>query len=400
VDKKQLKQQALDEATAICRVAEEQERDFTNEERKKVDTLLATAKQLGEEIVADRERSKSGDAAMVQAIMELTGNMPGMRGQDVKGVWGAAFLKNLNMHYAGRKELLPMNGTLGVPSPIRSIAALSDVGRAESLLQFIPSEPAGVTDAVSYLREIERTHRAAPVAVGAVKPVSTYELERVDARIKTIAHLSEPVSRNWLADAPLLAQYIDGVLREGLNLEVEDQILNGDGLGENFLGVSNTPLVQVQPFDTDPIVTARRAITRLEDLPCTPTGFVFNPDDWETVELLPDLLGGYVMGQGGQGLPVDRARRRLWGLPVALSVRATPGVGILGDWTGGSRIWPREDVRIDWSEAFLTEGFSEYDVTQTTGFSRNLVQFRAELRTLFAVLIGRRFVLFDTESGS
>ncbi|MPZ66755.1 MAG: hypothetical protein GEU83_15020 [Pseudonocardiaceae bacterium] len=46
------------------------------------------------------------------------------------------------------------------------------------------------------------------------------------------------VSRQDLADAEMLQSFLDAELRPGLEAALEDQILSGDGLGENFEGLA------------------------------------------------------------------------------------------------------------------------------------------------------------------
>jgi HK97 family phage major capsid protein len=52
---------------------------------------------------------------------------------------------------------------------------------------------------------------------------------------------SIPATRRIVAEANQLRQSLDSVLRNDLGLEVEDQIIGGNGTGENFLGISNEP---------------------------------------------------------------------------------------------------------------------------------------------------------------
>jgi HK97 family phage major capsid protein len=87
---------------------------------------------------------------------------------------------------------------------------------------------------------------------------------------------------------------------------------------------------------------------------------------------------------------VDRAARKLWGLPVAVSSALSDGTGYLADFTGSTRLWQREAVIVDWSEAV-------YDTVATaTDFQRNLVRFRAEGRFGFAVTRPLGVVEMDT----
>lgn len=176
------------------------------------------------------------------------------------------------------------------------------------------------------------------VAPGAKKPTSIFSLERVENRARVLAHLSEPIARQDLSDASLLEQFIDTELRLGLETALENQLINGDGTGENFTGLSNVSGAQVQAWVTDMFTTTRKAITKLEVLSLNGTGWVLHPNDWETIELLANNEGAYYLSGGRQVLPVDRAARRLWSVPVALSATCPAGTGFLVDFAGSTEL--------------------------------------------------------------
>lgn len=58
--------------------------------------------------------------------------------------------------------------------------------------------------------------------------------------MKTIAHVSEPIDRAILDDLEGLTDFFDSTLRLGVLLAEENQVLNGDGVGQNFTGILNT----------------------------------------------------------------------------------------------------------------------------------------------------------------
>src|SRR5439155_13445792 len=79
----------------------------------------------------------------------------------------------------------------------------------------IPSSTIEGTDKFDYLRQTVRTNNAAPVAPGAAKPTSIFTLELVEDRVRTIAHLTEPVQRQQIADIDRLQSFLEGELRLG-----------------------------------------------------------------------------------------------------------------------------------------------------------------------------------------
>jgi hypothetical protein len=71
----------------------------------------------------------------------------------------------------------------------------------------------------------------------------------------------------------------------------------------------------------------RSAITKVEMLGHTASGVALHPRDWEVIETAEDGVDRLYMTNGGS--PVDRAARRLWGVPVALTTTVDQGSGVL-----------------------------------------------------------------------
>jgi len=386
-------------AKGLCDAAESEGRDFTPAEREQVSHHLDEARKAKSE--AERRKDLEGGPELKRRLDELNALASGSGhyagGWQSGGVWSKKVVEHLQrMGPHGAKELMTPTGAVSVPGVISTVVPLGD--RVETILQLIPSEQT-FTDAVAYLQETTRTHNAAPVAVGDKKPTSVYTVERVDDRARVIAHLSEPIPRQYLADIPMLRQYIDGALREGTILELETQVIQGSGAGENLRGILATPQIQEQAWDTNMLVTCRKAITDLELVSIAPSAFVLHPQDWETIELATDLTAQFQMKADTQQVPVDRARRRLWGLPVALSLGCPQGIGIVADFLGSTKLWEREGMTLDWSEGFFVPA-DAYDAEGSTGFQRNMLQFRCEGRWCFAVLRPRGVVQIDLTAGS
>lgn len=296
--------------------------------------------------------------------------------------WGDAVVKaNSGSH--GFKALLA-SGSVAVSVPLAPDPIRPGV-RLQHLRQLIPTEKDNV-GRFSYLRQTTRTNNAAVVAEGGVKPTSVYTLTRVDDRARVIAHLSEQIPRQTLDDAGLLGRFIQDEMFYGLNVALDTQIISGDGTGENMLGIlAATSGVQTQAWSTNILTTLRKAITNLEEDNLTPDAFLLSPADWETIELVTETGGGYVVGAPANmaGPPIDAAARRLWGIPVLVSTAVTTGVGVLGDFAGSSRLWIREEARIDWSENVASD------------YTTNHVRFRAEMRAGFGLLRPTGFVSID-----
>jgi HK97 family phage major capsid protein len=126
-----------------------------------------------------------------------------------------------------------------VPALSGGIVGIPD--RPALVTDVIPTVPLDATNIAAYLQETVRTHAAAEVAEGALKPTSTYTVAKVEEPARTIATLSEPVNRHDLQDADLLSAYVENNLSQAVRLRLDTQIVSGDGTAPNISGCSIAP---------------------------------------------------------------------------------------------------------------------------------------------------------------
>jgi HK97 family phage major capsid protein len=240
------------------------------------------------------------------------------------------------------------------------------------------------SDTVEYVRQGTHTNNAAPVAEATAtgdgtgaKPESAMALSIITETVKTIAHWI-PATRRALADAGQLRSLIDSFLRYGLMEELEDQVLNGSGVGENFTGIYNTTGTTTQAWDTNILTTTRKARTKVMTTGRgTPTAYLLHPTDWETIDLLQDNENRYYFGG-----PSAIGNPRLWGLPVVESEANTVGFGLCADFRL-AMLWDREQTQI-----LVSDSHSDF-------FVRNLLAILAEMRAAFGVIRPAAFVEMD-----
>lgn len=411
---------SLSEARDIAKAAEDGKRDFTTEERSDIAALLDGAKTIKE-----RVKQVKGDAEMRAAIDTLgegvaAGSAGAMR--VAKLSMGQQFVSNEDW-VRFLKSIAP-NGQIadsrkGIQSPQVPMKGFGLFGKKDvvtggsdtSAGAFVETDITGIyeplgryplnlrdlvsvrqtgSDTVEFVRQTVQSNAAAPVPeanvatftgypgqVSGEKPESSIGFERVTENVKTIATWV-PATKRALSDAAQIRGLIDQELREDLAEELENQMLNGNGSGENFTGLAQTANTLSQPFNTDIPVTTRKAITNLAvNGKSIPTGWLFNPQDWETVELLKDSAGDYIYGG-----PINRGPTTLWGVPVAQSFFQPQGTAWLGNWRKAV-LWDRE-------QAGITVSDSHADF-----FIRNLVAILAEMRAAFGVIRPSAFVEVD-----
>lgn len=255
------------------------------------------------------------------------------------------------------------------------------------------------SDAVEFVRQTSHTNNAAPVAEatssaaptapegagalvrdpdGGYKPEGAWAFERDTAVVKTIAEWV-PATKRALADVDALEDLINQELAADVAEAEEEQIIAGDGTGENLTGILNTSGTQAQAFDTDIFRTARKALTKARVVGrVNPTAFVFNPEDEETIDLAQDANDRYY----GAG-PFGTGPNTLWGVPRTSSESVPAGTFILADWTKAV-LWDRQETTVT-----VTDSHEDF-------FVRNLVAILAEERVAFAAVRPSAFVIGET----
>lgn len=245
-------------------------------------------------------------------------------------------------------------GGMGTKALTTSGQAITDVpisrdviptGRpATSLLDVIPT----ITRTAPiwrYLRQNARALNAAPVAEGDLKPVSEVGTQTIESGAAVIAHLSEPVGKFILEDAPGLQRFVADELVYGLDKAVEAQVLAGDGTGENLTGILATSGLQVQTFETSAIVSIRKALTKAEAAGYVPTVAVLRPEAWEEIELTATSADAIAF----RGVPIDLTERKIWGLRVVLSTALPVKTGLVLDPAAASIDIVGRRIDIEWS---------------------------------------------------
>ena len=234
---------------------------------------------------------------------------------------------------------------------------------------------------LEYVKETGFTNNAGMVAETAKKPESTLKFDLVTTSAKVIAHFVK-ASRQILSDASQLASYIDGRLRYGLAFKEEQQLLNGDGTGQNLLGIIPQASAFVAPFDPAGTETnidnIRLAMLQAALAEFPATGIVMHPSDWARIELLKDTTGRYIIGN-----PQGVAQPTLWGQPVVATQAISVDKFLTGAFKLGAQVFDRWEARVE----VATENEDD--------FVKNLVTILAEERLALAVYRPEAFIYGD-----
>lgn len=230
-----------------------------------------------------------------------------------------------------------LGGVVGLPEQELTIRDLLPVGQTSST-------------SIEYGREDVFTNSGAPVAENTATAASniTYTLET--ANVREIGH-HIPVSRLALSDAPMLQSFLDQRLTYGLKLIEEQQLLLGDGTGQNLNGLHTQAATFNQSVAANGIPggvgasmvdIARWAKLQVRQSLYPATAIVLNPEDWATIEMLKDADDNYLFSAFTAG-----AEARLWGMRVVQSDSITAGSWLVGSFQLGAQIWDRQMATIE-----------------------------------------------------
>jgi HK97 family phage major capsid protein len=208
-----------------------------------------------------------------------------------------------------------------------------------------------------------------------LKPNWEPDLTVETANVKKIA-ITTKVPDEFLQDFPGFQSYIDARLPRMVDNRAEQQVLYGDGLGDNLKGLMTFAGILTRAYATSWADTIRKAITDVEvGSFFSVDGLAFHPYDWEVASMEKDLEGRYIAGgpvyiQLGDGMFVPV--RTYWGKPVVVTTAVTVGQPIVGAWKLGAQYFLRSGMELASTNA------NEDD------FKRNLLCIRAEERLALA----------------
>lgn len=314
-------------------------------------------KSIGEQFVEsegfksfqDAGFSKSAKAGSMQVKATLTSATT-----DAAGSVGAAI------------QVTRLPGILALPQRRLTVRDLISPGRMDGA-------------SLEYVRETGFTSNAAPVAEGAKKPESDIKLDVETTSAKVIAHWMK-ASRQVLSDISQLRSIVDQRLLYGLAYKEEAQLLNGDGTGQNLLGIIPQATAYAAPITltgATSIDMIRLAMLQAALAEYPATGHVMNPIDWAFIETLKDDVGRYIIGN-----PQGTIAPTLWGLPVVQTQAIAVDKFLTGAFKLGAQVFDRWDARVE-------AGYENDD------FTKNLVTILAEERLALAVYRPEAFIYGD-----
>lgn len=260
-----------------------------------------------------------------------------------------------------QKDITGLAASAGsLTRPDRDPEVYRNPNRPIRIRDLIPTTPTG-SNAAEFMRQLAFTNNASPqgavagVAGGelALKGQSDLAWELVSLPIPTIAHWI-PASRQILSDAPMLQSLINVDLTYGLDLESDQQLLLGDGTGQNMTGLmvdtDINDIGEIANGTTDAELPAamidhiRAAVTECQKFEYyNINGLVLNPVDFQTLETAKATDGHYILVPFAA---TNSQATQIWRVPVVVTNAMPEGSFLLGDWMMGAKIRDRESVSV------------------------------------------------------
>ncbi|RTL62034.1 MAG: phage major capsid protein [Pseudonocardiaceae bacterium] len=333
--------------------------------------------------------AKASDAALRKSIADLGGGLGlGDDGDDVRarglghshtksGTWAERVADRMAKTATATGVKALTTGSIDVPVPIAA-EVVAWPQHPTRIIDLLVDRQALTGRTFTYLRQVARTNNAGPVADGATKPTSLFTVTEVEDRARVWATLAEPFPERYIGDHSTLVRWLEDELQGAVMASIENQVIAGDGTGENVEGILATSGTVGVPFNTNMLVSLRKARTALELISETPNAWVLNPADLETIDLMREdgTGGGFLVGG------TSPANDNVFGnLPRVPSPVVPAGTAILGDWRQ-VRLLVREELRLDADRS-------------GDNFKKNLVTLRTEGQFGVAVLRPQAFAVVD-----
>ena len=212
---------------------------------------------------------------------------------------------------------------------------------------------------------------AAMTAEGAAKSQADFDLVLASAAVRKVTAYVK-VSKEMLDDIPLMESEINQELTELIQLKIDEQVLSGDGTGQNLTGIlgnatafaAGTFALAVDEANNQDVL--RVAINQIAIANCQANYIVMHPSDAAAMDLQKASDGHYIMPPYS-----TNSHTVVKGIPIVTNTGVTAGTYLVGDFTkAGVRF--REGLTFD-------IGYENDD------FTKNFVTILAEARLVHRV---------------
>lgn len=222
-------------------------------------------------------------------------------------------------------------GSAFVPN-VEMVPGLVELARNQPFLENYANTSSTSSARIVWVEKTNPQGQAGMTAEGALKPLVSFEVKTNESFAKKVTDKIK-VSTEMLDDIDFIAGEIENELKYQVDIKVDNQLLSGDGTGQNLKGISayagGFVLTTVKtsgggtPNDADAI---RAAIAQIVTLNFRPTTAFINPIDAANMDLTKNTQGSYIIPpfQSSNGLSIA-------GVTIVESNQVPVGQLLIGD---------------------------------------------------------------------
>lgn len=282
----------------------------------------------------------------------------------------------------------PLTNDLVTPYSVGTIGGVSDQGFVEDPKVVLNIENlfshAPIADNTFLYMPLTVTGNAGFIAEGSAKPESTFSATAKTGQVKTIATWTK-VSEQLFADKSQLINILDNNLTHAVDVTVQNQLISGDGVGENLSGISKTgnytDYVTSSGTATNTVDLLRNVAFKMRGANIDNLTIVLNWTDWSALLGLKSTTNEYLIN----GI-LDPVKQTIYGIPVVLSSAVTAGKFAMGNFKMGGIVFDKTAMALEIDRA-------------GDDFTKNLITIRAERRLGFAVVQPKAICYGDLSVG-
>lgn len=366
--KEEIKEEIKEEAKEDVVVEDAECGDKKEEEIKKSSNEIAKLQQR----ILTLEQKGAKLMQVEQPKIRLTKGAEFVNSNAFKNFEKSNFKGHMSYEFA---KATPLTNNLAEPYTVGTIGGVSDQGFVEDPKVVLNIENlfahAPIADNTFLYMPLTVTGNAGFVAEGSAKPETTFKVDAKTGQVKTIATWTK-VSEQLFADKSQLINILDNNLTHAVDVTVQNQLISGDGVGENLGGISKegnfTDYVTGSGTATNTVDLLRNVAFKMRGANIDNLSIVLNWSDWSALLGLKSTTNEYLIN----GI-LDPVKQTIYGVPVVLSSAMTAGKFAMGNFKMGGIVFDKTAMSL------------EIDRTGDD-FTKNLITIRAERRLGFAVV--------------
>ena len=346
---------------AVCGDKKEEEIKKSSNEIAKLQQRILTLEQKGAKLMQ-----------VEQPKIRLTKGAEFINSNAFKNFEKSNFKGHMSYEFT---KATPLTNNLAEPYSVGTVGGVSDQGFVEDPKVVLNIENlfahAPIADNTFLYMPLTVAGNAGFVAEGSDKPETTFKVDAKTGQVKTIATWTK-VSEQLFADKSQLINILDNNLTHAVDVTVQNQLISGDGLGENLSGISKagnfTDYATGSGEASNTVDLLRNVAFKMRGANIDNLTIVLNWSDWSALLGLKSNTNEYLIN----GI-LDPVKQTIYGIPVVLSSAMTAGKFAMGNFKMGGIVFDKTSMAL------------EIDRTGDD-FTKNLITIRAERRLGFAVV--------------